>query len=611
MAGAFVSLNSAVSKFMSTGVLVVFGIIVLALVLFVWGPITIDVTAIGIIVTLIVLEPWTQISPSEGVSGFSNAATITILAMMIVSEGVRRTGIIQRMAEAVANYTGSDPHKQLGASIGLVAPFSATVSNTAAVAMLLPMVSDLAHENDTSPSKLLLALSYGSMLAGMLTLLGTSTNILASSISEDLIGHPFSMFEFTQLGFIVFAAGVLYLLTVGYWLAPSHVTPRSERGTAAQEEFLTEIKIGQESPFIGRTLGEALEVLDFEGNVTQLIRSDEYRREPQLSLEIEEGDVYTVRLTPDALREIVEIPGVGIVPEATGTGDLEVLGPGQTLVEIVVRPNSDLIGETVESAKFGGEYPAAVLAVQRGGEKMYSRLKEVTFRPGDVLLIESTEETVGQLADNANIIVAGELQLQPFRDEKMPIAIATVVGLVAAVATGWASLVTAALASVFVLMATGVVRPPEAYEAVSWDVIFLLAGVIPLGKALSETGGAELLGNLAVESAAILPVMGVLALFYVVTAFLTNLLSNQAVVVLMLPVAVDTANQLGADPFSFIMAVTFAASAAFSLPVGYQTNLFVMGPGSYTFSDFLRVGIPLQLICAVTTVSGIWVIWGV
>jgi di/tricarboxylate transporter len=596
---------------MSTGIGVVFAIIIAALVLFVWEPFPIDVTAVGIIVALVLLEPWTEISASEGVSGFSNPATITILAMMIVSEGVRRTGIIQRLAAAVASYTGSDPHKQLGATIGLVTPFSALMSNTAAVAMLLPMVSDLAHEHDTSPSKLLLALSYASMLAGMLTLLGTSTNILASSISDDLLGHPFSMFEFTSLGIIVFAAGTVYLLTVGYWLAPAHVTPRSKRQTAGQEEFLTEIRIGPDSPLADRSLGEALEVLDFEGTVTQLIRRDEYRREPELSVEIEPGDIYTVRLTPDALRELIDIPDVDIVPDATATGDLELLEAGQTLVEIVVRPGSELIGETIESAKFGGQYPAGVLAIQRGGEKMYSRLPNVRLESGDVMLVGSTEETVEQLADNPNIIVAGELQLQKFRSDKMPVALATIAGIIGLVATGYASLVTASLAGAFVLMSTGVVRPPEAYETVRWDVIFLLAGVIPLGEALSQTGGAKLLGTLAVESATWLPLIGVMALFYILTATLTNMLSNQAVAVLMLPVAVDTAKALGAEPFSFVLAVTFAASAAFAIPVGYQTNLFVYGPGSYNFSDFLRVGLPLQVICGVATIGGIWVLWGI
>jgi di/tricarboxylate transporter len=238
----------------SVGALLVFLIILVALILFVTEPVPIDVTALGIMVTLMVLGPWTGISPSEGVSGFSNAATITILAMMILSEGVRRTGAIQRIQAAVAAYTGDNVHKQLGATIGLVGPLSGIINNTAAVAILLPMVSDLAHENDTLPSRLLLPLSYASMAGGMLTLIGTSTNLLASSISGELLGQPFSMFEFTHLGLIIFATCALYLLMVGFWLTPAHVRPRSQRESTEQDVFLTEIIVADDSPFVGRTL---------------------------------------------------------------------------------------------------------------------------------------------------------------------------------------------------------------------------------------------------------------------------------------------------------------------------------------------------------------------
>jgi di/tricarboxylate transporter len=228
----------------TVGTFLVFLIILVALVLFVTEPVPIDVTAIGIMVTLMILGPWTGVSPREGVSGFSNPATITILAMMILSEGVRRTGAIQRLEQTVASFTGESEHRQLGATVGLVGPLSGIINNTAAVAVLLPMVSDLAHENGTSPSKLLIPLSYASMAGGMLTLIGTSTNLLASDVASRLATdypslHTFAMFEFTHLGLVVFLVTGLYLLTVGYWLAPSHVTPRSKLETTQKEEILT------------------------------------------------------------------------------------------------------------------------------------------------------------------------------------------------------------------------------------------------------------------------------------------------------------------------------------------------------------------------------------
>ena len=594
----------------SVGALLVFLIILGALLLFVTEPVPIDVTALGVMVTLMILEPWTGISPSEGVSGFANSATITILAMMILSEGVRRTGVIQRIQSLVSSYTGENVHKQFGATIGLVGPLSGIINNTAAVAILLPMVSDLAHENRTSPSKLLLPLSYASMAGGMLTLIGTSTNLLASSISADLLGRAFSMFEFTHLGLIVFGACALYLLTVGYWLTPSHVIPRSKRESTHQDVFLTEITVGDGSPFVGMTLEEALERVDFEANVTQIIREGGYRREPPLSTTIQAGDTFTIRLTEEALRTLFDVEGIDLVPDVATEADLQTLGPDETLVEVVVTTGSDLVDETIVSAGLQEFYRAAVLAIRRGGETAYERLTDFTLRPGDVLLIESKAETVDRLANDPNVLVAGELDLQRFRSAKLPLAVGTVLAVVGLAAFGVLPIMVAALGGVVVMIAAGVVKAAEAYEAVQWDVIFLLAGVIPLGRALSETGGADLLGRLIVSSAELLPPVLVLGLFYLLTAVMTNLISNQASVVLLLPVAVDAATRLDANPFAFVLAVTFAASTAFMSPVGYQTNLFVYGPGGYDFADYVRVGAPLQLPLAVVTTLGIVAFWG-
>ena len=598
------------------GIGLVFLIILVAFILFVTEPVPIDVTAIGIMVALMVLGSWTGISPREGISGFSNPATITILSMMILSEGVRRTGAIQRLQKTVSSYTGESERKQLGATIGLVGPLSGVINNTAAVAVLLPLVRDLAHEHGTSPSKLLIPLSYASMAGGMLTLIGTSTNLLASDVSGRLATeypslHAFSMFEFTQLGIVVFLVTAAYLLTIGYWLAPSHVTPRSELETVQEEEFLTEVIIGDDSPFVGLSIQEALEEVEFEANVTQLVRAGNYYREPRLSMTIQGGDIFTIRLTEDALQTLHDIDGIEFVPEVTPPGGLDSLGPDQRLVEIVITAGSDLVGETVETARFQDQYQTAVLAIRRGGETAYERLAEYQLRPGDLLLIESEPDAIDRLADDPNVIVAGELNVQQFRSSKLPIAIATVLAVVAVAALGLLPVVVAALSGVLVMIATGILKPAEAYEAVQWDVIFLLAGVIPLGKALSATGGADLLGTFVASTASFLPPIAVLGLFYLVTALMTNIISNQASVVLLIPVAVDTAAQLNVDAFAFVLAVTFAASTAFMSPIGYQTNLFVYGPGGYDFGDYIRVGGPLQLILAIVTTLGIAFFWGV
>jgi len=463
----------------------------------------------------------------------------------------------------------------------------------------MPMINDLAHENGTSPSKLFLPLSYASMFGGMLTLIGTSTNLIASSLAAEYVGRSFSMFEFTHLGIVVFVVGSAYLLTVGYWLTPSHVTPRSERETTAKEEYLTELVVRRDSPVVGLSIQDALEEVDFEAEVTQLIRDEQYVSNPLPSTTVQSGDVYTVRLTDDALQTLLEVDGVDLVPGVTAETDLETLAPEQTLVEIVL------------TAGFSDTYQARVLAVRRGGQITHERLSEFTFRPGDALLIESEAETVDRLADNPNVIVAGDLALQQFRRSKLPIAVGVVLGVVGLAALDLFPIMVSALAGVVVMLAADVVKPAEAYEAIQWDIIFLLAGVIPLGSAMAETGGADVLGALVVSSADFLPAVAVLGLFYLLTALMTNIVSNQASVILLVLVAVDVASRLDANAFAFVLAVTFAASTAFMTPVGYQTNLFVYGPGKYQFSDFIRVGGPLQLLLAIVTTLGIVTFWGV
>jgi di/tricarboxylate transporter len=280
-------------------------------------------------------------------------------------------------------------------------------------------------------------------------------------------------------------------------------------------------------------------------------------------------------------------------------------------VEIVVTAGSDLVGETVDTAPFQDQYETAVLAIRRGGKTAYERLAEYRLRPGDLLLIESDAAAIDRLADDPNVIVAGELDVQQFRSPKLPLAVATVLSVVALAALGVVPIMVAALGGVLAMIVAGIVKPAEAYEAVQWDVIFLLAGVIPLGQALSEAGGADLLGDLAASTATVLPAIGVLGLFYLLTALMTNFISNQASVVLLIPVAVDTAAQLNANTFAFALAVTFAANTAFMSPVGYQTNLFVYGPGGYEFTDYVRVGGLLQILLAVVTTLGIAFFWGI
>ncbi|GGO03153.1 MULTISPECIES: SLC13 family permease [Haloarcula] len=612
----------------------VFALILVALVLFATEALPVDVTAITLMVALMLVEPVTTtlvdagllaeplyvlhqpgdgVSPlTQGLSGFASTATITVLAMFILSDGVQRTGIVQMLGSRLASLTGDSETRQLGATVGLVGPISGFINNTAAVAILLPMVTEIAHKGKTSPSKLLLPLSYASMFGGMLTLIGTSTNILASQLSAELLGHPFGMFEFTQLGIVVTVVGTVYLMTVGRWLVPGRIEAREDLTDEFEMgEYLTEVVVREDSPIVGQTVRGALSETEFDVDVVQLVRGDRVFLEPLDPKTIRPGDVFALRTDRDTLVDLLDAEGLDLIPEVeVDDAELESASEHQNLVELVVAPGSSLVGETLTSANFRQRYDATVLALRRGRELFRQRMDRITLKVGDTLLVQATADSIDRLNVNRDFIVAQEVERPDFRRSKIPVAVGIVAAVVGIAALTPIHIVVSALAGAVAMVLTGCLRPQELYDAVQWDVIFLLAGVIPLGIALQATGGADLLADLFVLAAPNLSSIVVLGLMYVVTAVLTNVISNNASVVLMIPVAVEAAQQLNANAFAFVLAVTFAASTAFMTPVGYQTNLLVYGPGGYRFTDYLKVGAPLQAVFAVVTTLGIAFFWG-
>ncbi|MFB6164022.1 MAG: SLC13 family permease [Haloarculaceae archaeon] len=614
----------------------VFAIILAALVLFATEPYPIDITAIGVMVTLLLVQPLSSIAVAlgllgrpvyvltepgapisqavdVGISGFASSATITVLAMFVLSYGVQRTGVIQLVGAKIASVTRESELRQLGATVGFVGPISGFINNTAAVAILLPMVTDLAAEGKTSPSKLLMPLSFASMFGGMLTLIGTSTNILASSVAGRLgvPGAPFTMFEFTKLGALITIVGSLYLLTVGRWLIPERIKPEEDLTEEFEMgEYLTEVVVREDSPAIGDTVQETLANTDFDVDVIQLIRGDEIFLEPLGPKTIRAGDVFAIRTDRDTLIALSDVEGFDLLPEAVDEGVLEEASERQNLVEVVIAPGAYLVGETLASSTFRQRFDATVLALRRGGELFRTRMDRIRLRVGDTLLVQATPESLDRLSQNRDFIVAQEIERPDYRESKIPIALGIVAAVVLAAAFTPVPIVTAALAGSLGMVLTGCLKPPEVYDAVQWDVVFLLAGVIPLGIAMEQTGGADLIAALVVAAASVLPTIAVLGLLYVVTALLTNVISNNASVVLMIPVAIEVSQSLHASAFAFVLGVTFAASTAFMTPVGYQTNLFVYGPGGYRFTDYVRVGTPLQALLAVVTTLGIATFWG-
>lgn len=612
---------AAAGQSLTFDMLVVFAIIVAALVLFVLEPVPIDITAIGVMVALIVLGDYTQVTVGEGLEGFSSTATITVLAMFVLSEGVRQTGVIALIGEVIAERYGDDPFKQLVAVLGLSGGTAGFINNTPVVAVMIPMVSELSNRTGVSPSKLLMPISFAAMMGGTLTLVGTSTNLLASDI-YDGIGdefEAFTMFEFTQLGIVVLIVGLLYLLTIGRYLVPERVTvDKSLTSGFEMTEYLTEVQVESNSEYVGRTIDTALASLAVEADIVQLVRDDRAHTEPLGQKQIREGDVLVLRTEREDLVTLLDASGLRVAPDADNDlsderleadiAELEDVDE-QRLVEVVITPDAGIIGETLDSLRFRQRYDATVLAIRRGGTVIHARMDERKLRGGDTLLIQASEDTISRFGSNRNFVVAGEFSRPEYDRSKLPMAIGIVAGVVGLAGLGVASIVTLALGGMVAMVLTGCLKPGEVYDAVDWNVIFLLAGLIPLGTAMENTGAAAYIAESVVGATETFPLLVLLCVFYLFTAALTNVVSNNASVVLMIPVAVDVALTVGANPFAFALAVTFAASTAFVTPIGYQTNLMVYAPGEYKFSDFARVGLPLQLLLAVVTTLGIYLFW--
>jgi di/tricarboxylate transporter len=643
----------------SLDVIVVLAIVAIVFVLFVTQPVPIDATAVGLVVALVLLGEWTGVSPEQGVSGFSNPATLTVLSMFVLSEGVRRTGVIQILTRKLIAFAGDNEFRQLFATVTLSGPPGGVVSNVSVVAVLIPAILNLARQTKTSPSKLLIPLSFASMLGGMLTVVGTITNLLASEVWVQVGGpdaQPFALLEFTQLGAIVLLVGIVYLLTVGRYLTPARIEPaESSTDAFGMNDYLTDVVVMEDSPLVGSRVSELSE-RDLDLDVFQIVRGTRTLARGLGSERVQTGDVLSVRAGQETLQEVIEQDHLQLLPEVmeAATEDDASLPPGFSprrhggeppeaelseslgedetssedtegdgnetaeeapdeeieLTEVVLLPGP-WSSRRSGVADFERDYDVTVLAIRRGDEVIRQRLREVRLQAGDVILVQAPDQVLDRIARDTNVAIVGDDRWEDFDRSKIPIALGILAGALGLAALDVLGLMTSALTGVAAMFFTGILTPEDAYEAIDWEVIFMVAGVIPLGIAVEASGTANLIADLVVSVSDLLPVIVVLGLFYLGTAVITEMVSNSASVVLLLPIGVEVASQLGANPFAFVMAVTFAASTPLLTPVGYQTNLMVYGPGGYKFTDFARVGAPLQLLLTVVTTAGIVFFWGV
>ena len=578
-------------------------VVVAALICFITEWLPVDITAFCVAVVLIVLG---LVTPEEGIAGFSNSATITVMAMFILSAGITRTGVITIFRDLLLKWGGKSISRQILVMGLLVGPISGFINNTAVVAIFLPIVEDWCKKRGVSPSKLLMPLSFVTILGGMITVIGTSTNVLASGIARELGYGEFGLFQFTQLGIVTFLIGLGYLAFIAPRLLPNRKNLNSDLVSEdyGLEDYVTEVIVKPDSKLVGKTLHSAQLRRDFGVDVLEIIRDRERLFAPIANRQICANDILMVRGKTEDVLQIRTEQGWDLLPDIKFNHkslETELSSVNEGIAEVLILSNSRLIGTTLRNLKFRQRYNLTVLAIRRGEELIRDRLNSIPLKFGDLLLVQGAKPSLLGLQTTRELLVIEQKEPETIRRDKAWIAIATVLGVILLAAFDLLPILVSALVGVVVMIVTGVLKPGELYGVVRWDVIFLLAGLIPLGTAMENSGATKWLADNLMVVGNNFNGYWILLFFFIVTSLLTEILSNNASVVLLIPIAVKVAESLNLNPVAMMFAVTFAASNSFMTPIGYQTNTMVYSPGSYKFGDFFRVGAPLNVIMAIVT----------
>ena len=587
---------------MTIEIVLVLGIALVAIVLFATEKLRIDAVALLVLSSLAVLG---LVNPGQALSGFSNQATVTVAAMFILAAGLQNSGALSGIGRLLSQ--ARSPFLFLLTLFGVLAVVAPFVNNTAVVAVFMPIVMTATASIGMSASKALIPLSYVSQMAGVCTLVGTSTNLLVNAMARDL-GHPgFSMFEFTPLGVICMAAGCLYLLTFGRWLLPdtraTELVEHYELG-----KYITELRVMPESSLIGTSVGEAKLGEEYGVFVLELLRGDEKVWSPR-SQTLDEGDILLARGDWSKLDELKNQAGLEIDSEFRLKARNLEEGTQQVLTEVMVAPRSRVVGSTLATLDRRWQHNATVLAIHRRGQVLRDQLKNVRLSVGDVLLLLTPETEMPGLRQDTNVIVLSQRDAEREMGWRAPFALVTMALVIGISAIGWAPIAITALVGAVAMTLAGCLEADEVYDAIDWRIIILLAGLLPLGVAMSQSGAAEFVVANTLGLVSSSGPLVVLAVLYLMALLLTEFMSNAAAAVILTPIGMSTAALLGVDPTPFLIAVTFAASTSFATPVGYQTNTMVYSAGGYRFTDFIKVGLPLNLVFWVLGVIFIPVFW--
>jgi len=581
-------------------------ILIVTLGLLISEGLSVDKTAVGIIVALALTG---ILTPRESVAGLANPAVVTVGAMFLLSRGLIRTGAIGFVTRLVLRFSGGNKNYAQFLILATVGVASAFINNTPVVVLFIPIVMGLSCEYEFSPSKLLIPLSYVSILAGTCTLIGTSTNIIVSDLSETRGFDPLTMFELGTIGLPIAILGLIYLMFASSKFLPGRTAPVCELSQGEEKRYLTELMVPEKSELIGNIaiVNHAEEALGLR--VIELFRNGRIIDPARTAVSIQKGDILLVKASAEDLLSCLTKQTLKLahgVENITFSGELK----EDLILELVVPPKSPLLRERLISTELQNDPDIQVIAIRsRRSHYFDQKMQKVKLRVGDILLVRCPRNKVPVLRNSQDFIMIEEIHHAMIDREKARIAIAIFAGVVLSATFGLADIMVSALTGVFLMALTRCFSLKDAYRALDAEVLLLIVGTLALGLAMEKTGATKIYADLFLGLFKGMGPHTVLVGIIIFSSICTHILSNNATAVLLVPIAVSTALTLGVNPKPFIIGICFGASACFATPIGYQTNLLVYGPGGYRFSDYLKLGMPLNLLVIILSSIFIPMVW--
>ena len=572
-------------------------IILAALIIFATEKLRVDVVALLVLLTVGLTG---LVGTKEMFAGFSNSAVITVWAVYIVSGGLFKTGVADILGRFILRLSGANEMRLIAVIMLTCGFMSAFMNNVGATAMLMPAVISIARQTKIPVSKLLIPLSFSSLLGGKMTLIGTPANILASNILKDNGLPSFGFFDFTPIGVVVLATGVLYMMFIGRHLLPVRDAPEKGKSLRQLRPYVSEVRVLPDGSLPGQTLLESRLGADFDLTVIAIVHGDKTKSRIHRNTKIHADDILLVEGSPDKLMKATQ--NLGLAIETEPQVKLEDLNAGTSdIFEATLAPRSSMVGQSLNALQFRDRFGFNVLAIRRHGEMITKRLRTVKLEFGDALLLQGPRERLPSLEAGNHFLILEMTEFEQYKKKKMPVAIGLMLLVIGLVLFSGLDIAPAMVIGAVGMVLTRCLTMDEAYENIDWRTVFLVAGMLPLGTAMEVTGTARYIADLMLGLIGDLGPMWALAGIYLLAALITQPMSNAAAMVLVVPIALDTAQALGANHLTFTLAVVIGAATSFITPVGHKANVLVFGPGGYKFFDYARVGLLLTVFLFINT----------